>query len=188
MALRRHLRILTGGIDAPRARRVAVAGGRALAADLSATDEEAPMTPLLKVAFATSDRHRVDQHFGAASALLLYDVTGDHARVAEFAQFGQLDQDGHENKLAAKLDLLQGCAVVYCQAIGGSAIQQLLALGVHPVRVDANAPIAPLLAELQTALRGGPAPAWFGRVIARQRQAESDEARFAAMEAEGWRD
>ncbi|MBL8258384.1 MAG: nitrogen fixation protein NifX [Candidatus Competibacteraceae bacterium] len=146
------------------------------------------MTPVLKAAFATGDRHRVDQHFGAASALLLYDVTGARASVAEFAQFGELDQDGHESKLAAKLDLLQGCAVVYCQAIGGSAIQQLLAIGVQPVRVEANAPITPLLAELQTALRGGPAPAWFGRVLARQRQAESDQARFDAMEAEGWRD
>ena len=78
MALRRHLRILNGGI------------------------EERPMTtPMIKVAFATSDRHQVDEHFGAASAMLIYAVTSDQATVVEFAQFGELDQDGHESKLAA---------------------------------------------------------------------------------------
>ena len=61
------------------------------------------MTPCIKAAFATSDRHKVDQHFGAASAILIYAVTSEQATVAEFAQFGDLDRDGHEDKLAAKL-------------------------------------------------------------------------------------
>ncbi len=165
MALRRHLRILAGRINEP------------------------PMLPTVKAAFATSDRHRVDQHFGAASAILIYAVTPEQATVVEFAQFGDLDRDGHEDKLAAKLALLQGCTVVYCQAVGGSAIQQLLAAGVQPMRVDAGAAIAPLLADLQTALRdGGGAPIWLNRAIARQRQTESADTRFAAMEAEGWQE
>ncbi len=164
MALRRHLRILAGGI------------------------KERPMTPSIKAAFATSDRHKVDQHFGAASALLIYAVTPNQATVVEFAQFGDLDRDGHEDKLAAKLALLQGCAVVYCQAVGGSAIQQLLALGIQPIRVDAGTAIAPLLAEIQAALRGGQAPVWLNRAIARQHQIESSDERFAMMEAEGWRE
>lgn len=166
MALRRHLRILAGGIK----------------------DAEQDMTPSIKAAFATSDRHKIDQHFGTATAILIYAVTPDQATVVEFAQFGDLDQDGHEDKLAAKLALLQGCTVVYCQAVGGSAIQQLLAVGVQPMRVEAGTAIAPLLAELQVALRGGQAPVWLNRAIARQQQPESAEARFAAMEAEGWRE
>ena len=164
MALRRHLRILAGGT------------------------EEQRMVPSIKAAFATSDRHKVDQHFGAARALLIHVVTPDQTRMVEFAQFGELDRDGHEDKLAAKLALLRGCAVVYCQAVGGSAIQQLLALGIQPIRVDAGTAIAPLLAGLQAALRGDQAPAWLNRAIARQRQTESSDERFAMMEAEGWRE
>ena len=164
MALRRHLRILAGGIENRR------------------------MIPTVKAAFATSDRHRVNQHFGAANGLLIYAVTPEQATMVEFAQFGDLDRDGHEDKLAAKLALLQDCAVVYCQAVGGSAIQQLLALGVQPIRVDAGTAIAPLLADLRAALRGGQAPAWLNRAIARQRQTESADERFAVMEAEGWRE
>lgn len=163
MALRRHLRILVGGI------------------------RERPMTPTIKAAFATSDRHTVDQHFGAAGTLLIYEVTAAQARMVELAQFGELNQDGHEGKLAAKLEVLQGCAVVYCQAIGGSAIRQLLALGVQPTRVEAYTPIASLLAGLQAGLRGDAGPAWLQRVIARRGQVDAG-ARFAEMEAEGWRD
>lgn len=165
MALRRHLRILAGGIKEP----------------LRMT------TPVLKAAFATSDRHRIDQHFGTAASLLIYAVSPEEATMVEFAQFGELDRDGHEDKLAAKLAVLGGCAVVYCEAVGGSAIQQLLAIGVQPVRVEPGAAIAPLLAQLQASLRGDSAPAWLSRVLARQRGADRTD-RFAAMEAEGWQE
>ena len=167
MALRRHLRILAGGIEEQR---------------MTTT------TLVVKAAFATSDRHQVDEHFGAASAMLIYAITPDQATVVEFAQFGDLDCDGHEDKLAAKLALLQGCAVVYCQAVGGSAIQQLLALGVQPIRVEAHTSIASLIADLQTALRSDHSPAWLNRLIRRQHQSDHADTRFAAMEAEGWQD
>lgn len=164
MALLRHLRILAGGI------------------------RERSMTPTIKAAFATSDRHRVDQHFGAASGILIYAVTPEQATLIEFAQFGALEQDRHEDKLAAKLALLHGCAVVYCEAIGGSAIQQLLTVGVQPLRVESGTAIPALLAELQAGLRSD-APAWLNRSITRQRQTpDRSEGRFAAMEAEGWQD
>jgi nitrogen fixation protein NifX len=166
MALRRHWRILAGGIK----------------------DKERRMTPSIKAAFATGDRHKIDQHFGTASAILIYAVTPEQATVVEFAQFGDLDRDGHEDKLAAKLALLQGCTVVYCEAVGGSAIQQLLALGIQPIRVDAGTAIAPLLAALQVSLRGGGTPAWLDRAIARQRGGENADQRFAMMEAEGWQE
>lgn len=167
MALRRHLRILAGGIEEQR---------------MTTT------TLVVKAAFATSDRHQVDEHFGAASAMLIYAITPDQATVVEFAQFGDLDCDGHEDKLAAKLALLQGCAVVYCQAVGGSAIQQLLALGVQPIRVEAHTSIASLIADLQAALRSDHSPAWLNRLIRRQHQNDHADTRFAAMEAEGWQD
>ncbi|MCB1765864.1 MAG: nitrogen fixation protein NifX [Candidatus Competibacteraceae bacterium] len=165
MALLRHLRILAGG-----------------------STEEPSMRLMIKAAFATSDRQRVNQHFGAASGILIYTVTPDQATMVEFAQFGALDRDGHEDKLAAKLAMLRGCAVIYCEAVGGSAIQQLLTLGVQPLRVDSGASITSLLADLQAALKGD-RPAWLDRAITRQNKIDSPvEARFAAMEAEGWQD
>lgn len=188
MALRRHLRILAGGTDASHPKDAPFGRTSCVRSRSQRIWESPRMTPTVKAAFATSDRHWVDQHFGAASALLVYAVTPEQSTLVEFAQFGDLDRDGHEDKLAAKLAVLQGCAVVYCQAVGGSAIRQLLAIGVQPVRVEADTAIAPLLAALQTALRGDSAPAWLDRAIARQHQADPVGARFAAMEAEGWQE
>ncbi|MCB1776747.1 MAG: nitrogen fixation protein NifX [Candidatus Competibacteraceae bacterium] len=167
MALLRHLRILAGGTEAQRM----------------------TPTPMIKAAFATSNRQCVNEHFGSASGILIYEVTPDQATMAEFAQFGELDRDGHEDKLAAKLTLLRGCAVIYCEAVGGSAIQQLLALGVQPLRAESGTLIATLVAELQAALKGD-GPAWLNRARTRQLKTEDSlaDARFAVMEAEGWQD
>jgi nitrogen fixation protein NifX len=159
MRLQRHLWIVAGGAEA-----------------------SAP-APTVKLAFASSDRRRVDQHFGAARALAIYAVNERQATLLEFAQFDDLARDGHEDKLVAKLALVRGCAAVYCQAIGGSAIRQLLAAGVQPIRVEDGAPVEQLLAEAQTALRTGTAP-WFGGPCQRR----SDPRRFEAMEAEGWQE
>lgn len=161
MALRRHLRILAGGTEEPR------------------------MTPTIKAAFATGDRRKIDQHFGSASAILIYAVTPDEATAVEFAQFGELDQDGHEGKLAAKIDLLAGCGAVYCQAVGASAVQQLLTKGIQPIKVPEGTSIDVLIGVLQQELRAGPA-GWLAKALARDRA--RDERRFDAMADEGWQE
>ena len=55
------------------------------------------------------------------------------------------------------------------------------------MRVAANTSIPSVLDELQAALRGGNAPAWLQRAIARQQHVD-DDARFTAMEVEGWQE
>ena len=91
------------------------------------------METALKIAFATTDMETVNQHFGSAKSFAIYAVNMDDAQLLEAAQFGELSQDGNEDKLSVKLDLLSGCAAVYCQAVGGSAINQLIAKGIQPV-------------------------------------------------------
>ena len=98
------------------------------------TDEEKFMQTALKIAFATTDMETVNQHFGSAKSFAVYAVTMEEAHMLEAAEFGVLNQDGNEDKLSVKLDLLDGCAAVYCQAVGGSAINQLIARGIQPVK------------------------------------------------------
>lgn len=80
---------------------------------------------LLKVAFATSDRVTVDQHFGSSESFVLYGVDMDQSRLLNVVEFGALSQDGNEDKLSAKLELLEGCIAVYCRACGASALRAL---------------------------------------------------------------
>ncbi len=136
----------------------------------------------VKIAFASSDRRLVDQHFGAAEAFCLYEFAEDDARLVEVAEFHDSDtaMDGHEGKLASKIALLEGCVAVYCNAVGASAIKQLLAAGIQPMKVDEGAQIDELLCGLNQSLKDSPPP-W----LAKHRQPR-DADRFAAMEAEGW--
>jgi nitrogen fixation protein NifX len=140
----------------------------------------------LKVAFASRDRRHVDQHFGAAEAFAIYAVEVESAALLEVVQFldaSHESQDGNEGKLAAKIALLEGCVAVYCQAVGASAIRQLLAQGIQPIKVREGARVDDLIAQLQQEWLSGPT-SWLAKAI----RGPGDESRFAAMAAEGWRE
>ena len=139
---------------------------------------------MLKVAFASTDRTRVNQHFGAAEGFAVFEVTPDKATLVGVAEFAEEAMDGNEDKLGAKVDFLEGCAAVYVMAIGASAIKKLMAKGIQPIRVDEIDGIDELLAEIGRAMREG-GVAWIDRAVAGQEKTK-DESRFAAMEAEGW--
>jgi nitrogen fixation protein NifX len=150
---------------------------------VDSNEERAPMETCLKVAFATDDLQQVNQHFGSAKSFAIYTVDRNGCDLIEVAEFGKLEQDGNEDKLAAKIELLNGCAAVYCEAMGASAIRQVMAAGIQPVKVCRGSPITQLLEDLQNELRTGP-PAWVAKAVARQ--AMPDPVKFAHLEAEGW--
>lgn len=138
---------------------------------------------MLKVAFASDDRVAVNQHFGAARGFAIYALDLDRAKLVEVAEFAAEAMDGNEDKLSVKIAALQGCAAVYCLAVGGSAARQLLASGIQPVRLDDEAAIEPLLTQLRAAIRDGGVP-WLDKLLKR----DADAARFERMAAEGWQE
>ncbi len=136
---------------------------------------------MLKVAFASDDRATVNQHFGAALGFAIYALDEEQAQLVELVEFPAENMDGNENKLPARIQALAGCAAVYCLAIGGSAVKQLLAAGVQPIRLDNAASIDALLATIRLGLKQGGVP-W----IDRGRKQGKDEARFERMAEENW--
>jgi nitrogen fixation protein NifX len=150
---------------------------------LDGNTDESWIDAALKVAFASTDMKSVNQHFGSAEALAIYAVDMERTELLEVFQFGALAQDGNEDKLSCKIDALDDCIAVYSQAVGASAIGQLKAKGVHPVKVSAGAGINDLLESLQDELRMGPG-VWLAKAI--KSQTPVDPSRFDEMEAEGW--
>lgn len=138
---------------------------------------------MLKVAFATSDRTTVDQHFGASLGFAIHAIDGERTRLVEVAEFPEESMDGNEDKLAQKISALAGCAAVYCLAVGGSAVRQLLAAGIQPFRLDEERNIDGLLDELRRAVHDG-GVAWIDRIVRR----EADADRFERMAEEGWQE
>lgn len=148
----------------------------------TATEKDNWLETAIRVAFCSTDMKHVNQHFGSASAFVIYGVTMDRYQLIEAIQFGDnLAQDGNEDKLVAKVSALEGCIAVYLQAIGASAITKLTTIGVQPVKVTHGAPIEELLEALQSELREGPR-SWLARAL----QHEKDLSRFDEMEDEGW--
>jgi len=159
MALKTHMRVLAGNTD------------------------ERWVDAAFKVAFASSDMRTVNQHFGFASALVVYAVDPGHSKLLEVFKFSDVAPDADENKLIEKLAALEGCIALYAQAIGAAAVGHLKAHGIHPVKVHAGAEIKELLEVFQAELRLGPS-AWLAKAI--RANSVVDPGRFNEMEADGW--
>lgn len=138
----------------------------------------------LSVAFASSDLSAIDEHFGSATRLVVYRVTAGGAELQQVVSFDAVNHDGNEQKLPAKIAALSGCAAIFCQAVGGSAIKQLMASGVQPIKVNDSATIHETLTWLQSELKQPKTP-WVVKALAQQLREES-AGRFDAMAAEGW--
>jgi nitrogen fixation protein NifX len=151
----------------------------------------------VKVAFASTDMRQVNQHFGSAESFAIYAVDLEHIQLLEVNQFGLSHTDGmnidtpaaaghamdNEDKLGAKMNALEGCIAVYSQAVGASAVSQLKARGIQPIKVSPGADVLYLLKSLQEELRSGPT-AWLARAIGMH--SSVNPARFDVMEDEGW--
>lgn len=139
----------------------------------------------IRVAFASDDRVRVNQHFGAAEGFVIHDVGPDKSALVAVGEFVAAAMDGNEDKLAAKIDFLSGCAAVFVMAIGASAIKQLVAADIQPVRVapaeGCGDRIDAILADIQAGMRAGGVP-WIDKALAAQKSPE----RFARMAEETW--
>lgn len=121
----------------------------------------------MKIAFATQDKERVDAHFGWAKYIAIYEINAEGYRYLETHDFGgELAEDGNEDKLAPKLDVIKDCAIVYVAAIGGSAAARVVATKIHPVKVPGPEPILDILDKLQDVLKGTPPP-WLRKALAK---------------------
>lgn len=147
------------------------------------TEDSGMQSTALKVAFASTDMKHVNQHFGSAESFVIYTVDLQQSKMLEVAQFGDLSQDGNEDKLIEKMSALEGCIAVYSQAVGASAVRQLKTLGIQPIKVSAGAVITELLASIQKELSTGPG-SWLARAIEAQKPSKPN--RFDDMEMEGW--
>jgi nitrogen fixation protein NifX len=142
---------------------------------------------VLRVAFATDDRVLVNQHFGASVGFAIYALDEKRARLVEVAAFAAESMDRNEDKLAAKIAALTGCGAVYCLAVGGSAVRQLLTRGVQPIRLDEETTIERLLSDLQRAIREGGVP-WVEKARVVNAGGTKDAGRFERMADEEWRE
>lgn len=137
----------------------------------------------LLVAFASSDGEIINQHFGSSLGFHVYSIDADSATPLAAKSFGKELRDGNEDKLKPKLAWLNGCDLVYCGSVGGSATNELIKLGAHPVIVKGGPEIEEVVAELQNELSGTLSPL-LERIF--KQKSGKDQGRFDEMADEEW--
>ena len=87
----------------------------------------------MKVAFASTDKVHVDEHFGQAEAFYIWEVGPEAASFAGVVQVRGEAEAGHsDDKIEARCSGLADCALVYVAEIGGPAAARLVQKKIHP--------------------------------------------------------
>ncbi|WP_305037328.1 NifB/NifX family molybdenum-iron cluster-binding protein, partial [Anaeromyxobacter sp. SG66] len=96
-----------------------------------------------RIAVATRTGGQVDEHFGHARELLVYDVSRAGARLVGRRAVDRycVGGEGEEDALATMLRALEGCRAVLVAKVGRCPREQLAAAGIEPVTEQAFRPI-----------------------------------------------
>ena len=117
----------------------------------------------MKVAFASTDKIHIDQHFGRAEEFYIWEISSDNA---EFSGIIQVHEEGDDpdDRIEARCKGLDDCALVYVAEIGGPAAARLVAKKIHPLKSKDRAPIKDTVEKLQEVLQGTPPP-WLRKAM-----------------------
>jgi nitrogen fixation protein NifX len=119
----------------------------------------------MKVAFASTDKVHVDEHFGQAEAFYIWEIGPEDASFSGVVQVKAEAEIGHsDDKIEARGAALADCALVYVGEIGGPAAARLVAKKIHPIKSKDHEPITDVVAKLQDVLKGNPPP-WLRKAM-----------------------
>jgi len=119
----------------------------------------------MKVAFASTDKVHVDEHFGQAEAFYIWEVGPETASFTGVVQVKAEAEAGHsDDKIEARCSGLADCALVYVAEIGGPAAARLVSKKIHPIKSKDAEPITEVVAKLQEVLKGNPPP-WLRKAM-----------------------
>jgi len=117
----------------------------------------------MKVAFASTDKIHVDEHFGQAREFYLWEIGPDKAEFTGVVQVNEGDGDS-DDRIEARSAALADCALVYVGQIGGPAAARLVAKKIHPLKSKDAEPITELVEKLREVLQGTPPP-WLRKAM-----------------------
>ncbi len=121
----------------------------------------------MKVAFASTDKICIDEHFGQAEHFYVWDVGPFEATFAGIVTVNGKEEGHSDDKIEARAEALSNCALVYVAEIGGPAAARLVAKKIHPVKAKGSEAISSVIGKLQEVLRGSPPP-WLRKAMMKE--------------------
>jgi nitrogen fixation protein NifX len=130
---------------------------------LQLVDQKIQRGGYMKVAFASTDKIHIDEHFGRAEEFYIWDISPDDA---EFSGIVQVKEEGDDpaDRIESRCRGLEECAMVYVAEIGGPAAARLVQMRIHPLKSKEREPIQETVEKLQEVLRGTPPP-WLRKAM-----------------------
>ncbi|HEX9779121.1 MAG TPA: nitrogen fixation protein NifX [Geopsychrobacteraceae bacterium] len=117
----------------------------------------------MKVAFASTDKVHVNQHFGRAEEFYIWNIGPDEAEFSGVVQVSGAGDD-EADRIETRCSGLADCALVYVAEIGGPAAARLVQKKIHPLKSKTCEPISVVIAKLQEVLQGTPPP-WLRKAL-----------------------
>ena len=75
---------------------------------------------MMRVAFATKSLNRVDDHFGHARTMAIYEVDQEGYRFLEYRNFEDIPDEEYD-KINSKVEAIKDCTIVFVIDIGATA-------------------------------------------------------------------
>ncbi|MSM39832.1 MAG: nitrogen fixation protein NifX [Geobacter sp.] len=117
----------------------------------------------MKVAFTSTNGEMIDQHFGQCTSFHVWEIGPDEAvQLPSISAITSAEDE--EDRIAARAAAIAGCAIVYTMQIGGPAAAKLVARKIHPMKTNAEVPVADIVSKLQEVLQGNPPP-WLKKAM-----------------------
>jgi nitrogen fixation protein NifX len=117
----------------------------------------------MKVAFASTDKVHIDEHFGKAEEFYIWDIGPEEAAFSGIVQL-KAEEGYIDDKIEARTAVLADCALVYVGEIGGPAAARLVQKKIHPIKSKEHEPITVVVEKLQEVLKGNPPP-WLRKAM-----------------------
>jgi nitrogen fixation protein NifX len=126
----------------------------------------------MKVAFASTDKEHINQHFGWSKKFQLFEI--DKENYSFLHEIDSSEEPEEEvAKLNYKIETIKEADIMYCTQIGPKASQMVQAAKIYPVRAVENEDILMAISKIQDLLNGNPPP-WLLRIYHNSQQKEAN--------------
>ena len=134
----------------------------------------------IRIACASNSNEELDGHFGSCRRFLIYQVSASEARLIDVRRILSPDDSHDQEKNDYRAELINDCAILFVNSIGGPAAAKVVKRDIHPIKSPTAEPARVKLEELRTILAGTPPP-WLARIMGEQAQTTE---RFRTREEE----
>lgn len=123
-----------------------------------------PDPDALLVAFCSNDGVHINGHFGTCQLFFIYQVASDKAQLIDIRNFVE-HETLEDNEIRAQL--LDGCHLLFCEAIGGPAAARIIRHNIHPLKIKKKDNAIAMQLQALHVLMNGTLPPWLAKVLGR---------------------